>query len=166
MDTSQSSSWSAQRRTFRFGEPRQQARLALVTLATTVLFGLLAFGNSYAAYKDLIDVAVTTSPTPIGEDLREQTRQFMKVTSALAAGYALAVLAISMIFVQRIVGPLVAVERHVRALKAGNYSSRIELRGGASIFSDLALQLNDLAMKLHREASESELRASRRPWAA
>lgn len=155
--TSTPSSWtdfrSTARRSFRLGDPRHQVRLALTILATTVAFGLLAAGNSYAAYKSLVDAAVRTAPIPLFDLLSEQTGHFIRVTSILVTGYALAVIALSVIFVQRLIGPIVAIERHVRALKSGDYSSRVGLRRGQSIFSTLAVQLDELAMRLDGDAT-------------
>jgi methyl-accepting chemotaxis protein len=157
---------SSPRRTFRLAQPGQQARLAVAILAITFVFGMLMVGNSYAAYKSLVDVALSTAPAPLGEDIQEQTRHYIRVTSTLATAYALAVLALSMVFVRKMIGPVVAIERHARALKSGDYSSRIGMRTGRSIYSALALQLNDLATRLDHEASETELRGHERPWAA
>jgi hypothetical protein len=157
---------STPRRAFRLADPRLQVRLALGIFATTLVFGLLAVGNSYAAYKSLFDVALSTVPIPLGEVLLDQTRHFLTVTTILATGYALAVLGLSVIFVQRMIGPLVAIERHVRSLRSGDYSSRIGLRSGRSIFAVIAVQLNELAMRLDREATESELQSHRAAQAA
>lgn len=156
--STQSAFRSTPRRSFRFTNPRQQVRLAIAILVTTFVFSLLAAANSYAAYKSLVDVAVSTAPIPLSEILQEQTRHYITVTSILATGYALAVLALSVIFVQRIVGPIVAIERHVRKLKSGDYSSRIGLRSGRSVFSTVAVQLNELAMRMGGEATEAGLR--------
>jgi signal transduction histidine kinase len=144
------------RRAFRMMNPGQQARLALAIIVTTLVFCLLAVGNSVAAYGSLIDAALSTAPMQLADDLQNQTHHYLRITSALAIGYALAVLAISVIFVNRMTGPVVALERHVIALKSGDYSSRIGLRSGRSIYSGVAHQLNELATRLGSETSQRE----------
>lgn len=54
---------------------------------------------------------------------------------------------ISVTFSARITGPMVAVNRMLDDLMAGNYSKRINLRDGDE-FHDIATRLNELASKL------------------
>ena len=84
-------------------------------------------------------------------DLLEQTQHYLVVSSALLVGYALAMGGASVAFVHRLTGPTVALRRHVRALKSGDYSSRVVLRGGKNAHCELAELLNELAEVLERE---------------
>lgn len=54
---------------------------------------------------------------------------------------------ISVTFSARITGPMVAVNRMIDELMAGNYAKRMNLREGDE-FHDLAIRLNELAAKL------------------
>jgi HAMP domain-containing protein len=145
------SPWFSQRRLFRVHEPRQQIRLAFVVLAISAVFGALATWNSYSAYATLLGSAVQAAPAVYEADLIEQTQNYAVVSSVLALGYALAVVGASIAFVHWIAGPTVALKRHARALVEGDYSSRVTLRGSATVHADLARHLNDLATSLERE---------------
>jgi hypothetical protein len=138
----------SERRTFGLGDPRQQFVLAVIVLGITSLFLALAVGNSYAAYGSLLNSTVAIAPQDLGSDLVAQTRNYVVVSSALLIGYALAMIGASIAFVHRVSGPLVAVRRHVHALKMGRYSSRVTLRGIGGLHSELACQLNELAVVL------------------
>jgi HAMP domain-containing protein len=145
------------RRLFSFADPRLQARLAIAILAVTSVFSLLAVGNSYAAYGTLLELAISEIPEMFSDDLMAQTRRYIRVTSTLAVAYAAAVGALSLIFVHRLTGPLVALERHARALETGDYSSRVALRAGASAYAGLAAKLNGLAARLEADQEPSEV---------
>lgn len=150
------SPWLGERRSFRVQQPRQQFRLAFLVLGITVIFGGLAGWNSYSAYATILGSAVQAAPAVYGADLIEQTRHYTIVSSALAVGYALAVFGASVAFVHRIAGPTVALKRHARALVKGDYSSRVKLRGDATLHADLARHLNDLAAALQTEEARRE----------
>ncbi|MGH0036413.1 MAG: hypothetical protein ACQGVK_15405 [Myxococcota bacterium] len=141
----------SQRRSWRLERPRPLIRLALGVLGTTVLFGALAVGNSYAAYAPLVGSMLSTAPVVFGPEIDEQTARYVIVSSALALGYTFSVLAICVSFVHRLTGPMVALERHASALKSGHYGSRVTLRGGERLHIALARHLNDLAGQLERE---------------
>ena len=51
---------------------------------------------------------------------------------------------------KRVVGPVVAFQRQVEALKNGDYQSRVRLRE-KDCFDDLAQDLNELASLLERD---------------
>jgi len=140
------------RRTFRFAEPGQQLRLSLGILAVSLAFYLLFVGNSYAAYFGMFRAIFSTAPIMMGEDLEVQTAHYIRVTTMLVAAYSLAVVGLSVAFVHRITGPIVALERHARALKSGKYSSRVALRSGREVHAELARQLNELATSLEQRS--------------
>jgi signal transduction histidine kinase len=71
---------------------------------------------------------------------------------ALLVGYVLVVLAFSIGYLHRLLGPIVALERCLRSLQNGDYSKRVVLRDEDRLFSDLARQINDLAAQLQRLA--------------
>ena len=146
-----------QRRTFGATSPRQQIRLAVTVLGITGLFMALAAGNSYAAYSSMLNTAVSMTPESWVDDVIAQTRIYTVVSSTLAVGYFLAIIGASVAFVHRVVGPLVALRRHVHELERGRYRSRVNLRGGGGgVLAEFADQLNDLAATLEDRERESE----------
>lgn len=138
----------SQRRAWRLDRPGPLLRLAASVFGTTLVFGLLAAGNSYAAYGTLLGSMLATAPEVFGADIDAQTAHYVVVSSALALGYMLALIAVCVSFVHRLTGPTVALERHARALKSGRFSSRVLLRGGDRVHRELARHLNDLAAQL------------------
>lgn len=77
-----------------------------------------------------------------------QTRHSLVVSIALGIGYAIAMIGVSVAFVNRMAGPMVALNRHARALKSGRFNSRVQLRGGGGVHAELAQHLNELAIAL------------------
>lgn len=148
------SPWFSQRRSFRVHQPRQQLRLAFLVLGISAIFGTLAAWNSYSAYATLLGSAVQAAPAVYEADLIEQTRHYTVVSSALAVGYALALIGASVAFVHRLAGPTIALKRHAQALAEGDYSSRVTLRDGATLHADVARHLNDLAARLQAEQAK------------
>ncbi len=146
----------SQRRSFGLADPRQQIRLVITVLGITCLFLVLAAGNSYAAYSSMLNSVLAMTPSDWADDLVAQTHSYVVVTLALAVGYFFAMVGASIAFVHRVVGPLVALRRHVDELRRGRYASRVKLRRAGGLHADLAEQLNELAAAL-----ESEERAGR-----
>lgn len=144
-----------QRRTFALANPDQQVRLALTVLGISLVFLLLAAVNSYSAYARLLTNVVSASPSVWQDDLVAQTQHYIVVSAALGLGFALAMIGASVAFVNRMVGPMIALNRHVRALKGGRYSSRVKLRGGGGVHAELAQHLNELAIELEDRANKT-----------
>ncbi|MEM7412783.1 MAG: hypothetical protein AAF430_21300 [Myxococcota bacterium] len=139
-----------QRRSFRWRAPGAPSKLALGVLGLTLGFGALAVGNSMAAYRDLFGATLALAPEGLAHEIVGQTRLYLNVTAAICSGWAIAVAALCAAYVHRLMGPTVALERHVRALSAGDYSARVSLRRGAHAYTDLARGLNALAERLER----------------
>lgn len=139
-----------QRRTFRILRPDLQLRMGLTFLALTFVFGVLFALNSYAAFGKLYDALLATAPEIFQGEFGAQARSYLYVSSAILAGYLLAVFGVCVAMVHRLVGPTVALERHVRALKLDDYSSRLHLRSDDSAYNELARHLNDLAERLEQ----------------
>jgi hypothetical protein len=146
------------RRTIRMVRPGVQLKLAVYLLAVSFGFALLLGFNSWAAYGRLFHGTLATAPAPFAQDIVEQTTPFLKTTAALLGGYVIAVLGVTIAYLHRVVGPMVAIERHLRALQRGDYASRVSLRSGDHVYGTLADLLNDLAERL-----ESSTRQRPRP---
>ena len=142
------------RRSFRLLHPGAQLRLALYVLAVGLGFGILFVLNSYAAYGRLFDAAMALSEPVLAKEIQAQTSSYLGVSLALVAGYAACVLAITVVYLRRLLGPLVAMERHVKALEFGNYSSRLVLREDNPLHRGLVRRLNGLATRLDSQSGQ------------
>jgi len=139
-------------------QPGLQLRLPVyMLLLTLALLGLLA-AHTYEVYGRLFALAIAESNQPewFRRTLDAQTGDFALVWGALGLTYTLAVLTVCIVYVHRMVGPIVPFRRHIEALKNGDFSSRVKLRRGDA-FEDVASDLNELAELLaeqeKREAS-------------
>ena len=142
-----------QRRLWRFYAPAAQLGLAAWMLVVTLGFAALFVLNTWAAYGRLMDVVLALAPQAVSNDVTLQGVQYTSVTMILLVGYLLAVLGLASAAVHRLTGATVALERHVRALKAGDYSARVKLRANDSVHTELASELNELAAKLQSAQS-------------
>jgi len=141
------------RRTVRLIQPRAQLKLFAYLLVISFAFILAEAFNSWSAYANLAEAALASAPAPLKQDVLDQTQAYLRCSAVLLAGYVFVVLAVSIGYLHRLLGPTVAIERHLRKLRNGDYTARIALRDGDHLYAGLASQLNDLASQL--EASRS-----------
>lgn len=143
------------RRTIRLVRPGVQLKLAAYLIAVSFCFaGLVAF-NSWSAYGRLLEGTLSAAPAPFAKDIVEQTRPYVNVSLALLLGYVIAMLGVTIAYLHRVVGPIVALERHLRALQRGEYGSRVALRSSDHLYAELADQLNELAQRLESAGSRA-----------
>ena len=136
------------RHALRLLRPRVQLTLAAYLLAVSFVFGALMAFNSWSAYGRLFEGTLSTAAAPFRQDIAEQSRLYMQTSLALAGGYVVAMLLVTVAYLHRVVGPTIALERHVRALQRGEYGSRVALRSSDHLYAELADQLNELAARL------------------
>ncbi len=136
------------RRAIRLPAPFAQLKLPVYLLILTLAFGALFTWQSTTAYERLYGLVISSMPDSHRVMLRDQTHDFAIVSAAILAGYTLFVLGICLAYTHGLLGPLVAVRRHVRALKDGQYGSRVELRKSDTAYLEVARDLNDLAQSL------------------
>jgi len=149
-----------QRSAFRLSRPRHQVGLAAALLGVSALFAALSVANLYAAYGPLLRYTIEAAPAVYGDDIVEQTTNYVVVSSALVVAYALAIAGLGVAYVHRVAGPTVELERHVRALRRGDTESRVRLRHGQSIHGGLAKELNSLAEVMARSGARPEVVAT------
>ena len=137
-----------ERRSFRLLRPRVQLRLAAYVLVLSFGFAILFALNSWAAYSQIFDATMRLSIPGLVEEIAGQTRSYVGVSVVLLAGYTIAVVAMTIAFLHRVLGPTVALERHVKALEEGNYGSRLSLRDADVLYHELETRLNNLATRL------------------
>jgi hypothetical protein len=136
------------RRTVRFIQPREQLKLAAYLILVSAMFAGLEAFNSWSAYGRIAQHTLSFAPEAVAMSVREQTQSYFNTSLALLAGFVFCVLVLATGYVHRLLGPIVAFERQLRAMRSGNYSARITLRGGDHVYAQMADQLNQLAAQL------------------
>ena len=135
--------------------PGLQLKLPLFLLGLTGFFVVLLTVQSFLAVEMLFSEAASRPEVPIAISgaLQERTWDFFYLSASLAMAYALAAVGVSVVYLHRLVGPMVAFRRHLEALKNGDYSSRVQLRR-KDAFEDVAEDLNELAQILEADAKD------------
>ncbi|HEY5657539.1 MAG TPA: hypothetical protein VIY27_07090 [Myxococcota bacterium] len=130
-------------------KPALQLKLPAILLLVTLGFAALQAAHTQFAYGKLFEIVFKEAghPTFLQDLLRAQTTDYIEVTAALTILYALVVIVISVGYAHRMVGPSVPLQRHIEALKNGDYASRVKLRKHDA-FEELAENLNELARML------------------
>lgn len=149
------------RRAIRFHVAGVQLRLPLYLLGASAGFGALLAWNANAAFADLYGMLISAAPRSFSGQIAEQMRAFLLVSAILAVGWVVVVLAICTAYTHRLIGPTVALRRQVQALKRGDTTGHVRIRGHDPVFQGLAEELNELARRLAAERI-----APRRPPAA
>ena len=131
--------------------PTLQMKLPLYTLLLSFTFGLLALLLFYIYFEQLYVMMLenTTQGSYLRTAVSMQTSNFLEAASMLLIGYILLMVAVTAIYTHRIIGPTVALKRHIRALKDGLYSHRVHLRKHDEL-KDMAADLNELAEVLEQ----------------
>ena len=126
--------------------PVLQMKLPLYILILSFTFGLLALLVGYIYFEQLY--AMMLENTSLGNYLQEaisqQTGNFIEASIMLLIVYVIFVVGITTNYTHRIIGPTVAITRHIKSLKEGLYSHRVTLRKHDELM-DLANELNELA---------------------
>jgi len=134
-------------------DPALQLRLPIHILWVTVVCAVLLIANGAFSFRSLFWDAMAHRVEYLDPVLRAQMGDFLIVTVAIVLGYALVVLGLSVLLSHRLVGPTVALRRHVEALKNGDYGSRVRLRKHDA-FAELAHDLDELAELLEKTSKE------------
>jgi hypothetical protein len=139
------------RRSIRLIKPRAQLKLAAYLLIISFGFGLAQAFHSWTAYGGLMHRAIASAPPLLQQDLLDQTQAYLHASLALLGGYVIVMLAVSIGYLHRVIGPTVALERYLRSLKEGNHPARLALRkGDDELYADLVQHLNDIAAQMMR----------------
>lgn len=132
-------------------KPAFQLRLPLFVLLLSFAFLLLAvvLGNLYFE-QTFVTMMETTSQTEYLQTIiNEQTRGFRNMAVLLLAVYTVLVVAVTSVYTHRLIGPVLPIMRHVKALQEGVYSHRVQLRQHDA-YQELADELNALAEVLEK----------------
>ncbi len=127
--------------------PGLQLKLPALLLAVTFTFSLLFVAHANEAYGKLLEAGLDdVFLRALGQEIRSD---FVVVSAAIAVAYAVAVIGICLAGTHRILGPIVALRRHLEDIKRGDYSTSIQLRAGHPL-SGVAMDLNEVSRILQR----------------
>ena len=127
-------------------KPGFQLKLPLYILLLTFSFVCLTLllGNLYLEQAYVTMIENTTQSEYLQQIITEQIGAFKVISLLILFVYAVLVVAITSIYTHRLLGPMVPITRHLKALKEGFYAHRLHLRKKDALH-ELAGQLNDLA---------------------
>jgi hypothetical protein len=143
------------RRTIRLIQPRAQLKLAAYVIIASIVFVALEVFNSWAAYARLAEHTLSFAPAGLAQEVLDQTQDYLQTSLVLLIGFGFCVLILSIGYLHRLLGPIVAFERCLRALRSGNYSARVAVRRDAHLYAELANELNHLAEELEESVRSS-----------
>jgi len=139
--------------------PMLQIKLPLYILFLSFTFGALAMLLGYFYFEQLYMMMLenTTQGTYLHKTISEQVNNFMESSVMLLIGYVILVAVVTIVYTHRMIGPTVTINRHIKALKEGLYTSRITLRRNDEL-KDLAAELNELAeiLEEHRNTGVAD----------
>jgi methyl-accepting chemotaxis protein len=138
-------------------QPALQLKLPAILLIVTLGFVALQVAHTQFAYGKLFEIVLEEAGRPpfLEDLLRDQTGDYLEVTSVLTLIYIFVVIVLSLAYGHRMIGPMVPIRRQIEALKNGDYSARVTLRK-RDAFSELAEDLNELARVFEEHGKERE----------
>lgn len=132
-------------------KPALQLKLALYVLLLSLTFVLVTvlFGKLYFEQTFVTLIENTTQAEYIQAVITRQIHSFKSLSLLLLAVYAVLMVVLATVYTHRMIGPMLPITRHVKALKDGFYGQRIKLRRH-DCFQELADDLNTLAETLEK----------------
>jgi hypothetical protein len=135
--------------------PLLQIQLGVYSVALTTFFSAILVVIIYATFERTRKLVLNL--TNLEAEVVEIVSDYVFRTAGWLAGvvvlYLVFNIVLTVVFTHRMVGPAVAFKRHIRALREGDYDSRVVLRKGDA-FDDVAEELNLLAHSLGKTDSE------------
>lgn len=130
-------------------KPVLQIKLALyaLTLSLTFVFIAILYGKLYFEQTYITLVENSTQTEYIQAVMTQQVHNFKSMSLLLLAVYTVLMVVLVTVYTHRMIGPTLPIMRHIKALKNGLYSHRVQLRRH-DCFQELADELNDLAETL------------------
>jgi methyl-accepting chemotaxis protein len=132
-------------------KPALQLKLALYVLLLSLTFVLVTvlFGKLYFEQTFVTLIENTTQAEYIQAVITRQIHSFKSLSLLLLAVYTVLMVVLAMVYTHRMIGPMLPITRHVKALKDGFYGHRVKLRRH-DCFQELADELNALAETLEK----------------
>jgi hypothetical protein len=138
------------RRVVRLPQPMTQLKLPAYLLIATLFCGAIFAWQTHSAYERMYALVISEVPETYAVMIREQTHDFAIVSAAIFTGYVLLVMGLCLGYSHHLIGPIVALRRHIQALKDGNYRARTKLRKSDTAYLEMANDLDELAKTLGR----------------
>jgi methyl-accepting chemotaxis protein len=147
-------------------QPALQLKLPAILLLVTLGFAALQVAHTQFAYGKLFDVVLEEAGRPpfLENLLKEQTGDYLEVTTVFTLLYIFVVVVLSVAYAHRMIGPMVPIRRQTEALKNGDYSARVTLRK-RDAFTELAEDLNELA-RILEEGEKTQSSSAQTPGEA
>jgi hypothetical protein len=135
--------------------PGFQLRLPLYILLLSVVFVSLSLqlANMYLDQAYAARLGNSADLQYLPHALISQMTSLSTLSLLLLFVYAVLVVVISSIYTHRLLGPMVPISRHLKALNEGFYAHRLQLREHDALH-ELADQLNELAETLEQRKQE------------
>ena len=132
-------------------KPGFQLRLPFYILLLTISFIALTLllGNLYLEQTFVAMIENTRQSEYLQQVITDQIGDFKLISLLVLAVYAVLVIVITSVYTHRLLGPMIPVSRHLKALSDGLYSHRLSLRKKDAMH-ELAKQLNGLAEVLEQ----------------
>lgn len=133
-------------------QPGLQTRLGFYCAAVSGLFAAAVYAILLANYSSITDAILQL--TGSNDQVRDVigfhwngTQLWLYLSAAL---YVMAILVLSVWYTHRMVGPTIALGRHIERLEHGDFKHRTHLRRGDA-FHELADALNRLSNRMEKE---------------
>lgn len=139
------------RKGFRILDSDLQLKLPFLLLVSTAVSVGLLVSIAKIGYSARLSALLDAVAADTQQHLVYLAEDFAVTTALVALLYASVVFGSCIRYTQRFVGPLVPICHHLRALKRGDYSSRVRLRRNDSL-QQIARELNELAEILEKSA--------------
>jgi methyl-accepting chemotaxis protein len=138
-------------------QPGMQLKLPVILMIVTLGFVALQVAHTQFAYGKIFEIVLKEAGRPpfLEKLIREQTGDYVEVTSALTLLYIVVVVILWLAHGHRVIGPMVSLQRQIEALKNGDYGARVRLRK-RDAFEEIAEDLNELAQVLEEPGKERE----------
>ncbi len=136
-------------------QPFLQFKLLMYMLGTTAVVAILLSIFLYFAFSDLIGTVVVDggAQSYYAEMIEMQLVHLFRYCGVLFILYILLLAVVCVVYTHKLIGPFRPFNRHVDAMIAGDFQSRVNLRAGdPDMFRDYADKLNKLAEQLENRS--------------
>lgn len=135
-------------------QPFLQYKLLSIMLGSTVVVAAALGIFLYVAFSDMIGIIdhQGNSKNYYGDMIGTQLINIFRYSGVLFMLYVILLAAVCITYTHRVAGPLQPFNKHIDALKAGDYSHRVKLRHkDLPLYAEHAEKLNALAAELQKK---------------
>ncbi len=140
-------------------QPLLQTKIGLYCIGLSLVFGACVVSILYVNLSQLYSfiIALTDAPEEVETIILNYLSSLQNWIYLSIGTYIGTVVAVSIWYTHRLVGPMVAFKRHFEALDAGDFSHRTVLRKGDA-FHEAANTLNQATVSLENRVREAASR--------